>query len=78
MPRKPVLDWIDTNAAAQMLGTSPQWIRELIQRNKFPNIAKVGRSYVIPRKDFEAYCAKESKRKAEKEKNKKASTPKVQ
>lgn len=36
MPRKPVLDWIDTNKAAELLGTSAQWVRELIQRNKFP------------------------------------------
>lgn len=55
MPRKPVLDWIDTNKAAKLLGTSPQWVRELIQRNKFPNVAQVGRFYFIPQGDIDAY-----------------------
>lgn len=55
MPRKPVLDWIDTNKAAELLGTSPQWIRELIQRHKFPNVTQVGRFYFIPKSDIDNY-----------------------
>ena len=55
MPRKPVLDWIDTNKAAELLGMSAQWVRELIQRNKFPNVTQVGRVYFIPKSDIDNY-----------------------
>lgn len=55
MPRKPVLDWIDTNKAAEIMGTTPQWVRELIQRHKFPNVTQVGKVYLIPKSDLESY-----------------------
>ena len=55
MPRKPVLGLIDTNKAAELLETSPQWIRELIQRHKFPNVTQVGRFYFIPKSDIDNY-----------------------
>lgn len=65
MPRKPVLDWIDTNKAAEIMGTTPQWVRELIQRHKFPNVTQVGRLYFIPKSDLESYL-RERKLKREK------------
>lgn len=58
MPRKPVLHWLDTAKAAEMLDASPQWVRELIQRNTFPHMTKIGRFYFIPRQDVENYLRK--------------------
>lgn len=55
MGRKPVLDWIDTNEAAEMIGKSPQWVRDLIHRHKFTNVTKAGRVYLIRKKDVEEY-----------------------
>lgn len=74
MPRKPVLDWIDTNKAAEIMGTTPQWVRELIQRHKFPNVTQVGKVYLIPKSDLESYL-RERNMKREKIKIARAKNP---
>lgn len=55
MPRKPVLDWYSTSQAAEVLGSTTQWVRELIQRHKFPNVAQAGKVYLIPKSDLDNY-----------------------
>ena len=60
---EPATDWLNTTAAAEILGVSPRRVRQLVERGFLPAVRRGRRSYCYRRAQVEVIAnARESRK----------------